>query len=95
MGKTTSSYYVAIRLSAYGGRVLVIDGDPQGNLTSAFNLDQYGVEIDEETPVLLDVVTGGCSIQDAIIAITPNLVCFVLPQPPWGASTVTPSPASL
>lgn len=84
VGKTTSSYYVANRLSAYGGRVLVIDADSQGNLTSAFNLDQYGIEVDEETPVLLDVITGGCSVQEAIIAITPNL--HLLPSNPLNAN---------
>ncbi len=84
VGKTTSSFYVANRLAAYGARVLVIDADSQGNLTSAFNLEQYGVDIDEGTPVLLDVVTGQCTIQEAIIAITPNL--HLLPSNPLNAN---------
>jgi chromosome partitioning protein len=83
VGKTTSTYFTAQRLSSYGAKVLVIDADSQGNLTSAFNLEQYGVEMDEETPVLLDVLTGSTSIDEAIIAVTPNL--HLVPSTPLNA----------
>lgn len=83
VGKTTSTYFTALRLSSYGAKVLVIDVDPQGNLTSAFNLEQYGVEMDEETPVLLDVLTGDTSVEEAIIAVTPNL--HLIPSTPLNA----------
>lgn len=73
VGKTTTSVFVSQRLAAYGSRVLVIDADSQGNSTSAFSLDQYGIVIDEETPILLDVITGESTLQDVIIKITPNL----------------------
>lgn len=84
VGKTTSTFYLAQRLSAYGAKVLVIDADSQGNLTSAFNLDQYGCDIDEETPVLLDIITHQCSIDEAIIAITPSL--HLIPSNPLNAN---------
>lgn len=84
VGKTTSSYFTAQRLSSYGAKVLVIDADSQGNLTSAFNLDQYGMEMGEDTPILVDVLTGQCTIDEAIIAVTPNL--HLIPSTPLNAN---------
>ena len=84
VGKTTSTYYLAQRLSAYGCRVLAIDADSQGNMTSAFNLEQFGCEFDAETPILVDVLTNQCSIQEAIIAITPTL--HLIPSNPLNAN---------
>lgn len=72
-GKSTSTYYLGVRLAAYGNRVLVIDADSQGNLTRAFNLDKYGIELSEETPILVDIYKGDLSVEDAAIQITPNL----------------------
>jgi chromosome partitioning protein len=72
-GKTSSSYLTGIRCSSYGARVLLIDGDPQGNLTLAFNLAKYGFELTPETPVLLDVISKEVSIEEAIIQVTPTL----------------------
>lgn len=84
VGKTTSTFFLAQRLSSYGARVLVIDADSQGNLTSAFNLEQYGCEIDAETPILVDLITGNCAPTEAIIAITPNL--HLIPSTPLNAN---------
>ena len=72
-GKTSSSYLVGIRLSSYGARVLLIDGDPQGNLTGAFCLHQYDMDMTPETPVLLDVVSKEIKIEEAIIKVTSHL----------------------
>jgi chromosome partitioning protein len=84
VGKTTSSFFLAQRLSAYGARVLAIDADSQGNLTSAFNLEQYGIEIDAETPILVDALTGECNITEAIIAVSPAL--HLIPSTPLNAN---------
>lgn len=84
VGKTTSTFYLAQRLAAYGANVLAIDGDSQGNLTSAFNLEQYGIVIDEETPVLMDIINDQCIISDAIISITPNL--HLVPSSPLNSN---------
>ena len=37
--KTTSAKFISERVAAYGNKVLLIDADPQGNLTKAFNLE--------------------------------------------------------
>jgi chromosome partitioning protein len=84
VGKTTSTLFLAQRLSAYGARVLAIDADSQGNLTSAFNLEQYGCEIEADTPILVDVMTGGCTVDEAIIAVTPTL--HLIPSTPLNAN---------
>jgi chromosome partitioning protein len=39
VGKTTTTINLAGTLASYGRRVLVVDGDPQGNLTSGFKLE--------------------------------------------------------
>lgn len=73
-GKSTSTFFLSHRLASYGAKVLVIDADPQGNLTVAFNLEEeYGVTLDDETPILLDVMSGDSSLKDVIIDIYPNL----------------------
>jgi len=80
VGKTTSTFYVSQRMASYGARVLVIDADPQGNLTGAFNLGTYGIEIDEETTVMADILEEKAKPQEAIIAVSPNL--HLLPSSP-------------
>jgi chromosome partitioning protein len=73
VGKTTSSFFVSQRLVSYGARVLAIDTDPQSNLTSAFRVDQKGIRIHEQTPVLADVLEGTCRLDEALIEISPRL----------------------
>lgn len=84
VGKTTSSFFLAQRLTSYGAKVLLIDGDSQGNLTAAFNWADYGIEIDEETPILVDVITGDAILDEAIIALTPDL--HLIPSTPMNAT---------
>lgn len=84
VGKTTTTVFVGQRLSSYGARVLIIDADSQGNATSALSLDQYGITIDEETPVLLDVVTGECTISDVIMPVSPTL--HLIPSSPTNST---------
>jgi chromosome partitioning protein len=83
-GKTTSTFFLSQRLAAYGARVLVIDADPQGNLTAAFALDQYDVEVDSDTPVLVDIFTNEAGIEDVIIKVTPFL--HLLPSTPMNST---------
>jgi len=84
-GKTTTTFYLAQRLSSLGARVLVIDGDPQGNLTLAFNLEKYGIDIDEGTNVLIDILKGNTALQEALIPVTPLL--HLLPSTPMNSQT--------
>ncbi|HAT6979782.1 TPA: AAA family ATPase [Legionella pneumophila] len=60
-GKTTSIFNIASCANTYGAKVLVIDADPQGNLTDANGIDA------DELPVLIDVIKSECSIEDSIV----------------------------
>lgn len=63
-GKTTTIDNIASCANAYGARVLLIDADPQGNLTDANNVDA------EAYPILIDAIKDkGVSIQDCIVNI--------------------------
>lgn len=83
-GKTTSSFFLSQRIAAYGGRVLAIDADPQGNLTAAFALEQYDFELTEETPVLVDAFADKITIEDMIIPVTSNL--HLVPSTPMNST---------
>lgn len=82
-GKTTSAFYVGQRLSSYGARVLIVDSDMQGNLTAAFQLGEYGISINEETPILVDVFSGDIDINEIIIPYSSNL--HLIPSTPMNS----------
>ena len=84
VGKTTTTLFLGQRLAAYGARVLLIDSDMQGNLTSAFSLDDYNYDFDEDSAVLVDLFEDKeLKIDDAIIKFAPNL--HLLPSSPINA----------
>lgn len=66
-GKTSLAHSFAIRASLYGAKVLCIDLDQQGNLTSAFNFNP------DKTPVIVDIINEGINVRDAIINIYPGV----------------------
>jgi len=66
-GKTTTIDNIASCANTYGARVLLIDADPQGNLTDANGVDC------EDQPVLIDVIKGVAEIEDCIIHLSPGL----------------------
>jgi len=73
-GKTLTAYMVGLKVAKLGVPTLLIDGDPQRNLT-----DLLGVEIENE-PTLLEVITGKCSIEDAIYPIPDRENLFLVPS---------------
>jgi chromosome partitioning protein len=60
-GKTTSIYMCAKKLAQSGKRVLAVDADPQANLTLFL-----GHEVLDQSPTLLEVLTGQVSVEDGI-----------------------------
>jgi chromosome partitioning protein len=79
VGKSTSVFFLGQRIAAYGFKVLLVDADPQGNLTSAFGLD-----VDEDTPVLADILEGGCTTNNAIIHLSDFI--SLIPSTPMNAN---------
>jgi chromosome partitioning protein len=66
-GKTTTVHNCAACLNALGAKVLLIDIDPQANLTTAFNILSY------KKPVLIDIFREGIPLTEAIVEISPGL----------------------
>jgi len=73
VGKTTTAYFLGLRLASYGARVLFIDADPQANLTSALGPESYGFTLGEQSAILLDVLSGQCNPREAILPLTQHL----------------------
>lgn len=66
-GKTTTINNIASCANTYGAKVLLIDADPQGNLTDANGVDA------ENYPVLIDLLKGRASIEDSVVPIANGL----------------------
>jgi chromosome partitioning protein len=61
VAKTTTTLNLGVAFQEMGHRVLLVDLDPQGNLTMSLGLDPDSVR-----PSMYDVLVGGVSIEDAI-----------------------------
>lgn len=61
VGKTTTAINLAASLALAEKDILVIDTDPQGNLTSGFGIGRENIE-----KSLYDVYTERCEVQEAI-----------------------------
>ncbi len=59
-GKTTTTLNLGVALSNMGKKVLLIDLDPQGNLS-------YSLGISDDLPTIADIITGNKSFEDTII----------------------------
>jgi chromosome partitioning protein len=76
VGKTTSVINLGASLAAMGQRCLVVDCDPQSNLTSGLGLDPYAPRL-----TLSDVIVGRCAAGEAVVeTATPGL--HLLPAHP-------------
>jgi chromosome partitioning protein len=67
VGKTTSTVNLAAGLAQLGQRVLVIDLDPQGNASTALNIEHR-----QGTPSTYDLLVGGQSL-DSVMQPCPDL----------------------
>ena len=73
VGKTTTALNLSSSLALSDVNILVVDSDPQGNLTSGFGIKKDQIKAD-----LYEVYVGRSPIQDAIVqTLIPNL--HVLP----------------
>ncbi|ADQ05752.1 cobyrinic acid ac-diamide synthase [Caldicellulosiruptor owensensis OL] len=62
VGKTTTCVNLSAAISKKGKKVLAVDCDPQGNLTSGFGIDKKSL-----SRTTYDVLIGSCSAEEAII----------------------------
>jgi chromosome partitioning protein len=63
VGKTTTAVNISAAIASLGGRVLLVDIDPQGNATSG-----VGVVVEAETPTTYEVLIGLVPAEEAIRA---------------------------
>jgi chromosome partitioning protein len=72
VGKTTSAVNLAAALAVHGLKTLVIDLDPQGNASTALNVDHRS-----GTPSVYEVLLGEVAVADAtaVSEQSPNLLC--------------------
>ncbi len=72
VGKTTTAVNLAASLAMHGARVLVIDLDPQGNASTALDIDHHS-----GVPSVYDVVVDGQSLAGVVQVVQgfPQLYC--------------------
>ncbi len=75
VGKTTTAVNIASCLAELGKRVLAIDCDPQGNMTSGF-----GIEKNRVKNTLYDVLISNCYIEQATYSVPYNDNLFIVPS---------------
>ena len=69
VGKTTTALNLSSSLALSDVNILVVDSDPQGNLTSGFGIKKDQIKAD-----LYDVYVGRALVQDALVqTLIPNL----------------------
>jgi chromosome partitioning protein len=74
VGKTTSTVNVAAALAQFGLRVLVIDLDPQGNASTAMNVEHH-----RGTPSTYELLVEGAPLKDVVTTCPDVENLFVVP----------------
>ena len=77
VGKTTTAVNLAASLAVAEQRILLVDGDPQGNATSGIGIDRTAI-----TGTTYDVLLGSMAAADAIIEGVQFKKLDVLPATP-------------
>lgn len=67
VGKTTTSINLAACLAEKGKKVLAIDLDPQGNMTSGLGVDKQALDSSEDSKTIYEVMCGDCNLGEAMI----------------------------
>ena len=78
VGKTTTAINLASCLAEKGKKVLAIDMDPQGNMTSGLGIDKNDLEYS-----IYDAMCGNCNLGEALrmnIFANPKLNISILPS---------------
>jgi len=70
-GKTSLCFQVSTHFALLGFRVLVIDADPQGHLSTSL-----GIRNDENHLTLFDVISGHTILEDAVKPVFKGLDCI-------------------
>lgn len=73
-GKTTAALFLGRRLAALGYSTLMIDADPQHNLTT-----YLGLELQPNQPTLLECLKKSVAVEDCIYSIEGNDNLFLIP----------------
>ena len=73
-GKTTAALFLSRKLAALGYSTLMIDADPQHNLTT-----YLGLELQPNQPTLLECLKKSVAVEDGIYPIEGNDNLFLIP----------------
>jgi chromosome partitioning protein len=75
VGKTTSTVNVAAALAQFGQRVLVVDLDPQGNASTALDVEHH-----RGTPSTYELLVEGAPLSDVVTSCPEVEGLFVVPS---------------
>lgn len=73
-GKTTTALLMGRILAQQGFNTLMVDGDPQANLTT-----YLGHQVEEDAPTLMEVLKKICSIEEGIYPVEGTDKLFLIP----------------